>query len=388
MSGKAGGAAVVEATVISQYKVDYKPWQMERVHKVKNRPQWEPPTGRVEGRSETAEQFLTHKVQPRVQRERAEWHPPAEKFTGESVNRTDFQPKYLPKEQAVRPKDEIERTKAPFEGEPLSREEFRSWQQQPRYRHEQPAYHKPEGAMETSTSYSADFTAGKTIVRLPPIRPAIRMGPVKPFQGVSESAERYRDFQPADMAGAKQESCRPQQQYRPPSRPLEGQSSYTGDFAVDTQTRPERTLPVRHSGELKLAAEPMETGTTCRGDFKPPDQIQRRQPIQHGGELHCPTDAFSGRSTQQEDFSPRWQPRREPIRHNDELRVPADPFVARTVMKEDYLARPGQRPEAVRQRGELQLSSEPMFSTTTSRAVYTLWPATETTTAGKGTTAG
>ncbi|PAA51348.1 hypothetical protein BOX15_Mlig016642g1 [Macrostomum lignano] len=312
--------------------------------------------------------------------------PPTEPFQSESVNRADFQYRQGERQQPIRPKNEIERAEGPFNGESSSRDAYKAWQAQPRYRHQQPAYERPEGSMDLRTTYSNEFANSGPRVRLPPIRPESQhrqlRDPNAAFAGHSEQAESFPGYKRAQISDAKPASFKPNRQYQPPEVPFAARSSYAGDFAT-TAPGSERARPVRHSDQLQVSTEPMvNRGAGSNAEYGAAAGVggavaAKRQPIVPRGELSIPAGAFAAETTQRGDFAPqtsRQQSRREPIRHAGELQLnsgTAEPFSARTVAQQDFEARRGERPAPVRPKGELELSREPMAAATTNRDVFT-----------------
>ncbi|PAA82072.1 hypothetical protein BOX15_Mlig016642g3 [Macrostomum lignano] len=185
---------------------------------------------------------------------------PFQSFQSESVNRADFQYKQGERQQPIRPKNEIERAEGPFNGESSSRDAYKAWQAQPRYRHQQPAYERPEGSMDLRTTYSNEFANSGPRVRLPPIRPESQhrqlRDPNAAFAGHSEQTESFPGYKRAQISDAKPASFKPNRQYQPPEVPFAARSSYAGDFAT-TAPGSERARPVRHSDQLQMSTEPM-----------------------------------------------------------------------------------------------------------------------------------
>uniref|UniRef100_A0A1I8FW57 ZM domain-containing protein n=1 Tax=Macrostomum lignano TaxID=282301 RepID=A0A1I8FW57_9PLAT len=260
--------------------------------------------------------------------------PPTEPFQSESVNRADFQYRQGERQQPIRPKNEIERAEGPFNGESSSRDAYKAWQAQPRYRHQQPAYERPEGSMDLRTTYSNEFANSGPRVRLPPIRPESQhrqlRDPNAAFAGHSEQAESFPGYKRAQISDAKPASFKPNRQYQPPE--------------CGTRT------------SCKVSTEPMvNRGAGSNAEYGAAAGVggavaAKRQPIVPRGELSIPAGAFAAETTQRGDFAPqtsRQQSRREPIRHASELQLnsgTAEPFSARTVAQQDFEARRGERP--------------------------------------------
>lgn len=229
-----------------------------------------------ETRTEYRDDYVRHSLPERFQRERPKWNGATAPLDAQSTYTKDYPAKDSGRQESFKPNLAPLHTDVPFEDGTTNRHDYKSWPVNRIHKHEQPAYNKPDGAMESQTTNQVDYTA-KPIDKVAAIRPQQSQKELGKFDDHTNYREEYRNW---DNKGRQKPIVKGE--YSPPEAPFEGRSNYTDDF-------------VRRPIELTRSMKKNDTGYASNARFE--DDTEYRNEYTKKAMPACPAVEAERNST-------------------------------------------------------------------------------------------
>lgn len=192
--------------------------------------------------------------------------------------------------------------------------------------HQPDTYKKPEGEIETVSSYAKEFNY-KTQERVQPIRRVNPRKELPEFEGFTTNKSDYRQWTPV----AKTDGFRPQKKYEHPTEVFEGESTYEKDFN-SSKMRVQRDL-IKPVTSTKLSTDPFIDITSNRQDYTRHQlPVKVSKPVKEYTPNKIPLDDMT---TMKQSYTAKDSTKLKSFKP-DNTALPDTPFDFSTTTKNDY----------------------------------------------------
>lgn len=211
-----------------------------------------------ETRTEYKDDYVRHSMPERYRREQPKWTGSTAPLDASSTYTKAYTAKESGRQESFKPNVAPLHSEVPFEDATTFRNDYKTWPVKPIQKHEQPAYVKVDGVMESETTHHSDYTP-KPLNKVAAIRPPQGDRELGKFDDHTNYREEYRNWE----TKGRQKPV-PKGEYAPPEARFEGRSNYTDDF-VPRPLELTRSMKKNDGGYASNA--PFEDATEYKNEF-------------------------------------------------------------------------------------------------------------------------